>query len=81
LPFLLTTLLGLIPEAFDKRLRINRPLLPEFLDRLDLRGLRVGEATADLHFQRGTEGIHVDVVRLDGRLDVQVEKEKSPSRP
>ena len=81
LPFLLTTLLGLTPEAFDKRLRINRPLLPEFLDRLDLRGLRVGEATADLHFRREAEGIHVDVVRLDGRLDVQVEKEKSPSRP
>jgi glycogen debranching enzyme len=74
IPFLLTTLLGLSPVAFDKRLRIVRPLLPEFLDRLELRRLRVGEATADLRFQRGPKGIHVDVMKLDGKLDIEVEK-------
>lgn len=74
MPFLLTTLLGLTPEAFAKRLRIIRPLLPDFLDRLDLRNLQVGRATVDLHFQRAGEKIHVDVTKLDGELDVQVGK-------
>jgi hypothetical protein len=44
------------------------------LDRLELRRLRVGEATADLRFQRGPKGIHVDVMKLDGKLDIEVEK-------
>lgn len=73
LPFLLTTLLGLTPEAFEKRLRISRPLLPDFLDRLELRRLHVGGAVVDLAFRRGTQGIHVDVVKLQGELDVQVD--------
>lgn len=74
IPFLLTTLLGVAPDAFAKRLRIVRPLLPNSLDRLDIRNLRVGQATVDLHFQRERDGIHVDVAKLDGELDVQVGK-------
>jgi glycogen debranching enzyme len=73
LPFLLTTLLGLIPEAFEKRLRISRPLLPEFLDRLDLRRLHVGGAVVDLAFRRRRQGVGVNVVKLQGELDVQVD--------
>lgn len=75
MPFLLTTLLGLAPDAFAKRLRIVRSLLPSFLDRLDLRNLEVGQARVDLHFQRSEQGIHVDVIKSNGELEVQVEKE------
>lgn len=75
LPFLLTTLLGLMPDAFEKRLRIDRPLLPDFLDRLELRRLHVGGAVVDLAFRRKPQGVDVDVVKLQGELDVQVDKE------
>lgn len=74
IPFLLTTLLGVAPDAFAKRLRIVRPLLPKVLDRLDLRNLEVGQAIVDLHFQRGEQGIHVDVIKVEGELDIQVDK-------
>jgi glycogen debranching enzyme len=74
LPFLATTLLGFEPDAFSKRLRIVRPILPKGLDRLDVTGLRVGQASVDLAFQRGTTGVDADVIRLDGELEVQVDK-------
>lgn len=74
LPFLLTTLLGLIPEAFEKRLRISQPILPDFLDRLELQRLHVGGAVVDLAFRRTTQGVHVDVVKQQGELDIQVVK-------
>ncbi len=74
LPFLLTTLLGLTPEAFEKRLRISRPLLPDFLDRLELRRLQVGGAVVDLAFRRRKKGVGVDVVKLHGELDIHVDK-------
>jgi glycogen debranching enzyme len=74
LPFLVTTLLGLDPDAFAKRLRITHPVLPQGLDRLDVKGLRVGKASVDLAFQRGRTGVDAGVISVDGELEVQVEK-------
>jgi glycogen debranching enzyme len=73
MPYLLETLLGLQPEAFEQRLRIVRPILPDFLDHVKLLGLRVGRATVDLNFQRGPNGIRVEVMAGEGRLKVDVE--------
>ena len=72
LPFLLTTLLGLEPDAFDQRLEIVRPMLPRGIDRLNVTRLRVGQTAVDLTFRRQKDGVDVDVVKLDGKLDIQV---------
>src|SRR6185312_253119 len=73
-PFLLETLLGLVPEAFDHRLRVVRPILPPTLGRVDLLGLRVGDARADLAFLPRDHGpVDVRVLRADPGLEVQVE--------
>ena len=74
LPFILANLLGLEPEGFDKRLHIVRPLLPYGLDRLTVRRLRVGKATVDLDFQRDAHGARVEVLKVEGELEVQVDK-------
>ncbi|WHZ25479.1 MAG: Glycogen debranching enzyme [Nitrospira sp.] len=74
MPYLIETLLGLTPEAFEGRLRIVRPLLPDFIHHLEVRRLRVGEAEAHLRFERGVSGqIEVHVLQVDGRLDVVTE--------
>jgi hypothetical protein len=70
----LSTLLGLAPEAFDERLDIIRPKLPQGLDRLDVSRLRVGQAIVDLTFRRGKDGVDVEVAKLDGRLRVEVRR-------
>ncbi|HTL61049.1 MAG TPA: glycogen debranching N-terminal domain-containing protein [Nitrospira sp.] len=72
LPSLLGTLLGLEPEASERRLEIVRPMLPRGLDRLDVSRLHVGEAVVDLTFRRDKERVAVDVVKLDGQLEVHV---------
>jgi glycogen debranching enzyme len=72
-PFLVTSCLGLEPDGFADRLRIVRPLLPDFVDRIELSGIRVGRGVADLHFKRIGDGISVDVLRTAGRIDVMVE--------
>jgi len=72
LPFLLITLLGLEPDAFHKRVRIVRPLLPQGIDRLDIKGLHVDRASVDLTFKRDNTGVHVEVTNLDGELEVEV---------
>jgi glycogen debranching enzyme len=72
IPHLVTSTLGLVPRAFDRRLEVTRPRLPAFLEHLDLRGLRVGEASVDLAFVRDVEGTGVTVVKVEGDLDVRI---------
>jgi hypothetical protein len=74
---MLSTLLGLEPDAFAKRLRIVRPLLPELVNRLDVQRLAVGEAKVDLRFRRTSEQVVVDILRVDGDLDVVVEHDST----
>jgi glycogen debranching enzyme len=76
LPFMVTTLLGLQPDAFEHRLRIVRPVLPEVVNYLELRRLRVGEACADLRFERISDGsVAVKVLKVEGQLEVVLEPE------
>jgi glycogen debranching enzyme len=70
-PHLLETSLGLIPEAFERRLRVERPRLPDFVHWIEAHDLKVGEASADLRFERTADGaIAFSVMKVDGKLDV-----------
>jgi glycogen debranching enzyme len=73
IPYLLTTTLGLSPEAFDRRLRVIRPRLPHFVEDVELRDLRVGQATVSLRFRRQGGEMRVEVGDQDGDLEVKVE--------
>ncbi len=71
-PHLVTTALGLVPDGFGRRLQIVEPQLPEFLDHLTLRGIRVADGRVDLSFQRSGSGTQVDATRVEGDLTVDV---------
>ncbi|HEX6964283.1 MAG TPA: glycogen debranching N-terminal domain-containing protein [Gemmatimonadaceae bacterium] len=79
-PLLLTALLGLVPEAFEHRLRIVRPLLPHFVEWIELRHLAVGDAHTDLRFERAGSEVAVRVLGVHGNLDVVVETERANHR-
>ncbi len=71
IPYLISSFLGLAPEAFEERLRIRRPMLPDFVGRLQVHQLRVGNAKVDLHYERQADGkIKVEVIKVDGKLEV-----------
>lgn len=73
LPFMLATMLGLQPEAFEGRLRIVRPMLPGAADWIELRRLRVGRARVDLRFERSGDGVAVRESGRQGDLEIIVE--------
>lgn len=74
-PYLLETFLGLEPAAFDQRLRIVRPCLPDFVDRLEVRRLRIGKARVDLDFHRGDDDcVRIQVRKVEGTLRVDVDE-------
>lgn len=71
-PMLLQACLGLQPCAPERTLRFVTPTLPPYLDRLDLEGLQVGDATVDLRIHRYASGAGVSVLRRSGPLEVVV---------
>lgn len=74
-PFLLQSLLGLEPDGFTQRLHVAGPCLPPSVDRLWLKGVRVGAADADLYFARTRRGhVSVNVERVSGTLEISVEE-------
>lgn len=72
-PFMLTSLMGLVPEGFDKRLRVVRPSLPDFLDILHVRSLWIGGGRIDLDYERTRDGAcAVRVVNTEGDVEVLI---------
>ena len=73
IPWLLAACLGLEPDALHGRLRVVRPLLPHWVDRLSLRGMRVGDGRVDLRFERaGTQVVLADA-RAEGSVRLVLE--------
>src|SRR5512146_1535827 len=74
LPYMVQTALGLAPNAFARRLRIIRPVLPATINWLELRRMRVGDARVDLRFERAASGdLRVKVLETEGDLGVEVD--------
>ncbi|MBX3073103.1 amylo-alpha-1,6-glucosidase [Candidatus Obscuribacterales bacterium] len=53
---MLSGCLGLIPDAQSGSLRVVRPALPEWLEHVEVRGIRVGKGICDLQFEREKDG-------------------------
>jgi len=70
-PFLLLqTMLGISPDAPGRALRIERPALPDWLERVRLEHLRVGDASVTLDFKRDGPVTSFALQEQDGELNV-----------
>jgi len=70
-PFLLIqSCLGLTVQGAHNRVVFTRPALPEGIPHLSIRGLRVGEASVDLLFEREYETVRVQVLEKQGDVEV-----------
>ncbi len=65
--------LNLQPDACNGVLRIVEPKLPEWLTRVQLRGLRVGQAMLDLNFSMYQSITSCQVLHKSGKVRVTIE--------
>jgi glycogen debranching enzyme len=74
IPYLLVSLLGLTPDAFNRRLRVVRPMLPALVGHLDLDDIAIADARVSLRFECTKEGTTaVMVLDTKGEVEVLVE--------
>jgi glycogen debranching enzyme len=69
---LLQASLGLSVDAPSGHVFLRRPFLPDFLERVDINNLAVGEAVVDLRLFRSGECAAVTVARRVGEIEVSV---------
>jgi glycogen debranching enzyme len=74
-PFLLLqACLGLTLDAPRRTITLHRPVLPEAVPSISLGSLALGDASAELLFERHEHGVDVNVLRKRGEIEVVVVK-------
>ena len=70
---MLEACLGLTIDALTNEVSFRSPRLPHFIDRVELRELRVGPGAVDLRLQRYARSVGVEVTRNIGDIAVRIE--------
>lgn len=64
--------LGLSFDQSGHEIRFDRPVLPDFLDQLYLRGLKTRQGEADVLLRRYGAEVSVDIVRRQGKVPIVI---------
>jgi glycogen debranching enzyme len=71
---LLTSLIGIEPDAVRRRVTFHTPVLPPWLKSVEFHGLRVGQAALDFAVTRGRDGASVELIGRRGDVEVIVRR-------
>ena len=71
---LLQSCLGLQIDARRRRLSFVRPVLPSYLERVEIRNITIGDARVDVILDRHQEDVGLAVARREGQVDIMVVK-------
>ncbi len=63
---LLQAVLGILPDAPNHVLRIREPVLPEFLQKITITGMRIGRSRVGLEFRRYNNRTLANLLGIDG---------------
>jgi glycogen debranching enzyme len=72
-PFtLLEASLGLEFDPFNREIRLRNPRLPQFLDEVTLRDLRLSSSSVDVRVRRHGDTVSLDTTRINGDIRVSI---------
>lgn len=71
---LIQSVLNIVPDAQNRELRINNPILPIWLDYLRIENLNIEKASIDMEFRRTSKGFITDILEKRGRIDIIIKK-------
>jgi glycogen debranching enzyme len=71
---LLQSCLGMRIEAPRARLSFSQPVLPPFLEYIEIKNLRIGDAAVDLSLERYPKDVGINILHREGKVEVVVTK-------
>jgi glycogen debranching enzyme len=69
---LLQSCLGLRIDAPHACLTFSQPVLPPFLEHIEIKNLRIGDATVDLSLEGHAKDVGINILRREGRVEIVV---------
>jgi len=72
--YLIQACLGLSVDAVNRHVTLDRPTMPEFLERLHIRNLRLGQARLDLVLTRHVGDVGAHLERRQGDVSLRILK-------
>lgn len=73
IPHMFIACLGMVPDALNNRLTLNKPHLPSWLDNVQYNNVKIGDTLTDLEFRRIERETLVNVTKKKGNLNVSIE--------
>jgi len=71
---LIQAMLNIEPDAQSNKLRILNPAIPDWLNSLKIKNIRIGNSFLDLEFNKSNSGLVIAVPQKHGKLDVIIRK-------
>jgi len=71
---LLQSCLGLRIDAPHACITFSQPVLPQFLEHIEIKNLRIGDATVDLSLEGHAKDVGINILRREGRVEIVVTK-------
>ncbi|MFQ5456612.1 MAG: hypothetical protein ACE5EA_10510 [Nitrospirota bacterium] len=71
---ILQSSIGLLIKADQSKIYFYYPLLPEFLQTVRIKKLRVGDASVDIELQRHEQDVGINIMGREGDIEVVVVK-------
>jgi len=71
---LIQSMLNIEPDAQNNKLRILNPVIPDWLDSLKIKNIRIGKSFINLEFNKSSGGLVIAVPEKRGKLDVIIRK-------
>jgi len=69
---ILQACLGLTFNAKESQISFHHPVLPDYLQRLQITNLRIGDSVIDIAFRRHTNDVGIKVIRKTGEIDIVI---------
>ena len=67
-------MLNIEPDAQNKKLSILNPQIPDWFNIIELRDIKVGDASVNIEFRKSIKGLAIDVFDKRGELDIIIRK-------
>jgi hypothetical protein len=71
---MLQAAMGLTIDGARGQVTFSHTVLPAFLDRVRIDGLRVGDGCLDLQLERHAHDVSITVLNKEGRVEVVIRK-------
>jgi hypothetical protein len=69
---IIQALLGIEIDAYENVIRFNKPMLPDFIDSLEIRNLKFKKNHIDIRFIKTSDSVSISILNKDASVRMEI---------